>query len=338
MKKTVLVLSCVVVSACSGTFPIEEVVMGDAIRELDSGGEAPSEPRIDAEVVVSIHVPPEGLLVVNSSESIRHYDTIPDASTDLQGPERDAFFQTLYRGLADSQGTNYAFQLIDMGPALAVALERHLGRHFRSVRLNVVPDLTLAEVGSFVIGVGGHADIFFTKSATIELITEAGPVQLPPFEGRGERRTGRHLGWAIPVVLIGGLIVGSLIVSPIIRAITRRHIRESWAVALDGAAAGWAEGVANAWRSQNGFPELQQPVVAPPVIAVAPPPSAPVVCDANARCDSGFICHEGMCLSACNPDCALNEVCTGSGECVSACNPPCQPGTVCTAQRECHAP
>ena len=251
MKSLVRVVLCVVVSACSGTFPVEHVVVGDSIHELESGGETPSgpsRPRIDAEVVVSIRVPPEGLLLANSSEDINHFDSIRYTSTDLQGAERDAFFQALYRGLADSQGANTVLQIVDMEFALIAALQRHLERHFRSVRLSVFPDRTLAQPGSFVVGANGHANLLLTKSATVTLITEAGPVLLPPFAARGERRTGPHLGWAIPVALIAGVIVGLLVVAPILRAISRRHVRESWALAFDDVASQWASALADAWR------------------------------------------------------------------------------------------
>lgn len=33
-------------------------------------------------------------------------------------------------------------------------------------------------------------------------------------------------------------------------------------------------------------------------------------------CREGFLCHEGQCVSACNPPCAAGETCTPSGQCV----------------------
>ncbi len=35
-------------------------------------------------------------------------------------------------------------------------------------------------------------------------------------------------------------------------------------------------------------------------------------------CRTGYACHLGMCVSACNPACATSEICTASGECVAA--------------------
>ncbi|MCK9459268.1 MAG: hypothetical protein M0R80_06480 [Proteobacteria bacterium] len=34
------------------------------------------------------------------------------------------------------------------------------------------------------------------------------------------------------------------------------------------------------------------------------------------KCRSGFLCHEGACVSSCNPVCADDERCTAEGECV----------------------
>ena len=34
------------------------------------------------------------------------------------------------------------------------------------------------------------------------------------------------------------------------------------------------------------------------------------------RCRSGFFCHQGRCISRCNPHCAAQEVCTQHGQCV----------------------
>ncbi|MFW6050286.1 MAG: hypothetical protein ACODAU_03885 [Myxococcota bacterium] len=36
------------------------------------------------------------------------------------------------------------------------------------------------------------------------------------------------------------------------------------------------------------------------------------------RCRSGFVCHQGQCVSACNPPCAEGERCSSDGECVPA--------------------
>jgi hypothetical protein len=35
-------------------------------------------------------------------------------------------------------------------------------------------------------------------------------------------------------------------------------------------------------------------------------------------CRSGYLCHEGRCVSACNPLCGASETCTATGECIPA--------------------
>lgn len=56
---------------------------------------------------------------------------------------------------------------------------------------------------------------------------------------------------------------------------------------------------------------------APP--ALAPPPVEPATC--APPCREGYLCHEGSCISACNPPCASGEHCTASGECESGAGP-----------------
>jgi hypothetical protein len=69
----------------------------------------------------------------------------------------------------------------------------------------------------------------------------------------------------------------------------------------------------------------------------APPadstPAGDVAC--VPACRAGYLCHQGACVSACNPPCGAAEVCTPAGECVSRCNPACDPGQTCTAAGEC---
>jgi hypothetical protein len=38
-------------------------------------------------------------------------------------------------------------------------------------------------------------------------------------------------------------------------------------------------------------------------------------------CRTGYLCHEGRCISACNPPCGAGETCTSAGECISAAPP-----------------
>jgi hypothetical protein len=47
-------------------------------------------------------------------------------------------------------------------------------------------------------------------------------------------------------------------------------------------------------------------------------PSAPSCFPA---CRTGYLCHEGQCLSACNPPCGVGESCTAAGECHPAAVP-----------------
>jgi len=39
------------------------------------------------------------------------------------------------------------------------------------------------------------------------------------------------------------------------------------------------------------------------------------------RCRGGYICHDGECVSLCNPPCSQGERCTGDGECVPVDSP-----------------
>jgi hypothetical protein len=54
-------------------------------------------------------------------------------------------------------------------------------------------------------------------------------------------------------------------------------------------------------------------------------------------CRTGFLCHRGECVSACNPPCEPGSICTSQGECVSACNPPCPTAQRCLDTGECAA-
>ena len=60
--------------------------------------------------------------------------------------------------------------------------------------------------------------------------------------------------------------------------------------------------------------------------------------DCAPTCRPGFLCHEGKCISACNPACESGLVCTPKGQCVSPCNPPCGAGETCNASRVCEGP
>jgi hypothetical protein len=50
----------------------------------------------------------------------------------------------------------------------------------------------------------------------------------------------------------------------------------------------------------------------------APAPPAQVASTCFPACRAGYLCHEGQCVSACNPPCAASEVCTSTGACEAA--------------------
>lgn len=68
--------------------------------------------------------------------------------------------------------------------------------------------------------------------------------------------------------------------------------------------------------------------------AVAPADDAAAT-TCSPPCRSGYVCHEGACISGCNPPCPSNELCTPNGECVSRCNPVCAANEVCTPRGAC---
>lgn len=49
--------------------------------------------------------------------------------------------------------------------------------------------------------------------------------------------------------------------------------------------------------------------------AAVPPPPTTEAASCFPSCRSGHVCHRGQCVSACNPACGADEVCTGSGQC-----------------------
>ena len=48
-------------------------------------------------------------------------------------------------------------------------------------------------------------------------------------------------------------------------------------------------------------------------------------------CRQGYVCHQGSCVSACNPLCPEAERCTSDGQCVAATAPSPQPAAAATA-------
>ena len=55
-----------------------------------------------------------------------------------------------------------------------------------------------------------------------------------------------------------------------------------------------------------------RPEVQPTATTPAP---AQTTGDCRPPCRSGFLCHQGQCISACNPPCAAGQRCTAQGEC-----------------------
>lgn len=47
-----------------------------------------------------------------------------------------------------------------------------------------------------------------------------------------------------------------------------------------------------------------------------PPPAVSAAPECFPTCRTGYFCHQGQCVSACNPPCGRGEVCTSTGQCV----------------------
>jgi len=92
---------------------------------------------------------------------------------------------------------------------------------------------------------------------------------------------------------------------------------------------------ATAFAQSEGAPAPEADAVPspfdPPPESEAPPPEAPPdpgdpapiqVVDQPAECvpacRDGFVCHQGQCISACNPPCGAGQRCSGAGMCVAA--------------------
>jgi hypothetical protein len=50
-------------------------------------------------------------------------------------------------------------------------------------------------------------------------------------------------------------------------------------------------------------------------------------------CREGFLCHQGACISACNPECPPGERCTADARCVADAPPPPATGEICAYRR-----
>lgn len=91
--------------------------------------------------------------------------------------------------------------------------------------------------------------------------------------------------------------------------------------------AGWNGRTVVVWRHAT--------VAALWLAAALPATAAAQQGDCYPPCRAGFLCHQGQCVSACNPPCAASELCAPTGECVSRCNPACGPGQQCSPAGEC---
>lgn len=60
--------------------------------------------------------------------------------------------------------------------------------------------------------------------------------------------------------------------------------------------------------------------------------------DCVPACRPGYLCHQAVCISACNPACEDGTLCSPAGQCVSPCNPPCATGETCSSSRTCERP
>src|SRR5689334_13501096 len=69
-----------------------------------------------------------------------------------------------------------------------------------------------------------------------------------------------------------------------------------------------------AWESGAGA-AAETPVEPPPSAPDVAGEPAPVACFPS--CRRGYLCVSGQCVSACNPACGADEICTAEGECLS---------------------
>ncbi len=76
-----------------------------------------------------------------------------------------------------------------------------------------------------------------------------------------------------------------------------------------------ASSVAFAEDINFGSPRSTAPQAQTPVSA-APAPAAPVPAACFPECRDGFFCHNGVCLSRCNPPCSFGQQCTAAATCV----------------------
>lgn len=200
---------------------------------------------IEERLDVSVAMAPEGLFLADSDESRRDFQSVEvSIPPSVQGDSRTELLQEGLESLHEERGMRITHQVVDAAPALAMALDYHLRRYFRD------PHVVIQGTEGFVVGLSGGSHLALTKRASMTLLTLRGPAPIQPAEGDGVRRTGPHLGWAIPVTLVTGTL-GALLVGNILGRISSSHYRSAIARAVDEAAAAWAAQVAAAWHAAH---------------------------------------------------------------------------------------
>lgn len=111
----------------------------------------------------------------------------------------------------------------------------------------------------------------------------------------------------------GVVLLFAAMILRLVAAIVPAFVAAAPAVAL-GALAG-----------ESASPPESVPASAPPAAppaSASPPSSAPACLPA---CREGYVCIVGLCVSACNPTCADDEICTSEGTCRALPPPPLSP-------------
>jgi len=187
----------------------------------------------------------------NSSEDGRAYETyeLPRPPRDGMTPEElEQFYTEFYDQMAEQHGTRMAVQFPDYAQAMQESLQRHLGAYFSEVVVERIAVGDTPPPDGIVLEASGGARWKMTKTAELSLHTRASPIALQPVTGAGERRTGPNLGWAIPLMLVLGVVLGAAIVNPVLANISRRHMVGSMAAAIEDSARQWAAQLAQVQR------------------------------------------------------------------------------------------
>ncbi len=250
--RTALVAALVSALGCGPSVRLVEHHVLEPVRDLaeDAPVQVVSR-RVNTPLRVFVLEPLQGLHMRNSSEDRRAYETyaLPAPPRQGMGPqELELFYTGFYDQMNAQHGTNLAVRFPDYAQALQESLQRHLGAYFSDVVVERVAYDRPPPTEGFVIQASGGAVWKMTKTAALSLHTQ-GPAPLAPVTGEGRRSSGAHLGWAIPVMLLLGLVLGAAIVNPIMAGINRRHMVGSVATAIEQSAQLWAAQIAAAHRT-----------------------------------------------------------------------------------------